>query len=386
MQKKMILNNVKIYDENTSVNIFVDGKKISHIEDRNKENNFDQKQLQLHFENAIAFPGLINSHDHLEFNLFSQFGDRLFNNYLQWSNYTSEKYKAEINKVLQIPLQLRILWGIYKNLLCGVTTVVHHGEKINVDNADINIFQDYHFLHSVGLEKKWKHKLNKPSSKKMFVIHVGEGIDEYAHKEIDKLIRWNIFKKEIVAVHGVAMDQQQARSFKALVWCPASNFFMLNETAKVNVLKNYLPIIFGTDSTLTADWNLWEHLRSAKKRSSISDSELFDMLTRTPAQVWGLKNYGAIKKDHVADIVIAENRSDNFFESDPENILLILKNGEIKLFDDKLLSQLESVNFIKKNYSEVSIKNSKKYVCGNLSGLITEIKKYYSEAKFPVNV
>ena len=172
MQKKMILNNVKIYGENNAVNIYVDGKMISHIEDSNKKNNADQKELQLHFENAIAFPGLINSHDHLEFNLFPQFGERLFNNYLEWSNCISEKYKTEINKVLQIPLQLRILWGVYKNLLCGVTTVVHHGEKITVDNAEIDIFQDYHFLHSVGLEKRWKYKLNKPSSKKFFVIHV----------------------------------------------------------------------------------------------------------------------------------------------------------------------------------------------------------------------
>jgi cytosine/adenosine deaminase-related metal-dependent hydrolase len=386
MRKKMILNNVKIYGESNDVNIFVEGKMISHIEAGNKENNSNQNELQLHFENAIAFPGLINSHDHLEFNLFPQFGDRLFNNYLQWSNCTSEKYKTEINKVLQIPMQQRVLWGIYKNLLCGVTTVVHHGVKIAVDNAEINIFQDYLFLHSIGLEKWWKYKLNKPSSKKIFVIHLGEGRDEYARKEIDKLICWNLFKKEIVAVHGVAMDQQQARSFKALVWCPASNFFMLNETAKIDMLKKYLPIVFGTDSTLTAEWNLWEHLRLAKRKSSIGDDELFNMLTTTPAQVWGLKDHGAIKKDHVADIVIAEKIQDNFSELNPEDILLILKNGEIKLFDKKLLSQLEAGNFNKKNYSEISIKNSKKYVHGNLPGLITEIKKYYSEAKFPVAV
>ncbi|HSZ84510.1 MAG TPA: amidohydrolase family protein [Puia sp.] len=382
----MILNNVRIYGENNAVNIFVDEKKISHIEDRNTKNNSNDKELQLHFENAMAFPGFINSHDHLEFNLFPQFGDRLFDNYLQWSNCTSAKYKTEINKVLQIPLQLRILWGMYKNLLCGVTTVVHHGEKITTDNAVIDVFQDYHFLHSVGLEKRWKYKLNKPSSKEKFVIHIGEGIDEYAHNEIDKLIRWNIFKKEIVAVHGVAMDQKQAKSFKALVWCPASNFFMLNETAKVDTLKNYLPIVFGTDSTLTANWNLWQHLRLAKKNSAVNDKELFNMLTETPAQVWGLKNHGAIKKDYVADIVIAENKNDSFSELNPENILLVFKDGEIKLFDEKLTVQLQQNNFNKNNFRSISINDSKKYVHGNLPELISEVKKYYPEAEFPVNV
>ncbi|HEY4876964.1 MAG TPA: amidohydrolase family protein [Puia sp.] len=382
----MILNNVNIYGENDAVNIYVDREMISQIEDRSKENNSNQKEFQLHFQNAVAFPGLINSHDHLEFNLFPQFGEKLFNNYLQWSNYTSKKYKTEINKILQIPLNLRILWGIYKNLLSGVTTVVHHGKKITVGNAEIDVFQDYNFLHSVGLEKKWKYRLNKPSSKKKFVIHIGEGRDEYAQKEIDQLIRWNLFNREIVAVHGVAMNAQQAKSFKALVWCPASNFFMLNETAKVDVLKNYLPIIFGTDSILTADWNLWEHLRLAKKKSSISDDELFNMLTTTPAQVWGLKNHGAIKKGYVADIIVIEDKHINFSELNPENILMVLKNGEIKLFDEKLLRQLELGNLNKKNYSKISIKNSKKYVHGNLPGLINEVKKYYPEAEFPVTV
>jgi adenine deaminase len=161
---------------------------------------------------------------------------------------------------------------------------------------------------------------------------------------------------------------------------------MLNGTAKVDILKNHLPIIFGTDSTLTADWNLWDHLRLAKEKSSISDDELFDMLTTTPAQVWDLKDHGAIKKDNVADIVIAENKNNDFFELNPENILLILKNGEIKLFDEKLLDQLGSESFNKKNYSKISIKNSKKYVHGDLPGLITEVKKYYPEAEFPVTV
>jgi adenine deaminase len=122
----------------------------------------------------------------------------------------------------------------------------------------------------------------------------------------------------------------------------------------------------------------------ARKRLSISDDELFNMLTTTPAQVWDLKDHGAIKKDHAADIVITENKNDNFFETDPENILLILKNGEIKLFDEKLLTELESENFNKKTYSKISINNSKKYVHGNLPGLITEIKKYYPEAEFPI--
>ena len=49
------------------------------------------------------------------------------------------------------------------------------------------------------------------------------------------------------------MDEQQATAFEALVWCPASNYFLLNTTAAVDKLKTKTSILFGTDSTLTSD-------------------------------------------------------------------------------------------------------------------------------------
>lgn len=384
----MILRNVKIYGENNAVNIFVDGAMIFHVSESNGENISKTDELQLHFDNAIAFPGLINSHDHLEFNLYPQLGDRLYNNYTEWGKYVLGKYKEEIDKISRIPLPLRVSWGMYKNLFCGVTTVVHHGEKIIVDESVIDVFQDYHFLHSIGFEKNWKYKLNKFSSEKLFVIHIGEGKDEYAKKEIDKVIRWNLFKKEIVAVHGVAMSAKQAKFFKALVWCPVSNFFMLDKTAKVDELKEHTQIIFGTDSTLTADWNLWKHLRIAKQNSSLSGKELFDMLTSTPAVVWGLHEKGFIRENYLADIVIAQNKNigNDFFDLNPEDILLILQKGEIKLFDEKLLEQLQREKFSVKEFSKIFINDSYKYVRGNLPALITEIRKYNSEIVFPVQI
>jgi cytosine/adenosine deaminase-related metal-dependent hydrolase len=384
----MILKNVKIYGESEALNIFVDGSTISHISNSNDENISNTNELQLHFENVIAFPGLINSHDHLEFNLYPQFGNRFYNNYAEWGKYVLGNYEEEIERISRIPLLLRVSWGLYKNLLCGVTTVVHHGEKIAIDENIIDVFQNYHFLHSVGFEKNWKYKLNKFSSKKPFVIHIGEGEDEYAQKEIDKLIRWNLFKKEIIGVHGVAMTAQQAKSFEALVWCPASNFFMLDKTAEVDKLKKYTQIIFGTDSTLTANWNLWNHLRLAKKKSSVSDKELFDMLTAKPASVWNLEKKGAIEENYVADIVVAQynNAAQNFFDLNPENILLVLREGEIKLFDEKLLEQLQRKNFSIDSFSRISINDTCKYVYGNLPELITEIKKYNSEVFFPVQI
>ncbi|WP_431200330.1 hypothetical protein ACQ86K_10855 [Mucilaginibacter sp. P19] len=103
--------------------------------------------------NAIAFPGLINSHDHLDFNLFPQLGNKTYESYTEWGKHIHRAYAVEIASVLKIPIALRERWGVYKNLLCGVTTVVNHGEKTTINDPLITIFDNCQSIHSVRFEK-----------------------------------------------------------------------------------------------------------------------------------------------------------------------------------------------------------------------------------------
>ncbi len=221
-------------------------------------------------------------------------------------------------------------------------------------------------------------------------MHAGEGTDEVSSREIDSIIRWNIFKKNIIAVHGVAMNKKQAAAFHALVWCPVSNFFLLNKTADAGRLMNSVPIVFGTDSTLTAGWNLWDHLRVARNQKMVTDHELMDMLTKVPVAVWGLENCYAIAAGQRADIVIAKkknasNEMDNFYALNPQDLLLVLHKGMIRLFDDSLYGELSVRGFAVKNFSRISVNGKGKYVEGDLTGLVEEIRKHHPGVRFPVS-
>src|SRR5450432_3765191 len=110
----MLLNNVTLTKEDKPVSINVSGGKIMSIENVNESVAFDN--INLHFTNAIAFPALINSHDHLDFNCFSPLGNRIYNNYTEWGNHIHATCKEEINTVLKIPQKIRVAWGMYKNL------------------------------------------------------------------------------------------------------------------------------------------------------------------------------------------------------------------------------------------------------------------------------
>ena len=384
----MILRNLHSITEDRVIDIHITGERVSGVENPDAMAAGDMPALN--FKDAIVFPGLINSHDHLDFNLFPQLGNCIYNNYVEWSHDIQKTNREEIDKVLKIPKQLRIRWGIYKNLLSGVTTVMNHGATLEVTNDLINVFQNCYSLHSILLEKHWKRRLLKPFRNNWpFAIHIGEGTDDKARKEIDTFIKWNLFKRKTIGIHGVAMNAEQARAFDALVWCPDSNYFLLGKTANIAALKNNTSILFGTDSTVSANWDIWEHLRAARKENALNDNELFHALTIDAAVVWGLGRVGRIEAGYEADVVIAKRKDglsgmNAFYALTPADILVVIKRGAIKLFDASLQEQLNAAGVDLGGYSKILMKGSEKYVWGNLPQLMADMKQYNPEANFPV--
>lgn len=409
----MLLNNVTIADSGRNVNIRLSDDKIAEVcptgdvgaaknspLERGRDGQRDSRgvlterkgnadDLQIYFTDAIVFPGLINSHDHLDFNLFPQLGNRKYNNYTEWGNYIHKEYKDEIAAVLKIPQALRSQWGMYKNLLCGVTTVVNHGSGSDIANKLVSIFDDKHDLHSVGFDKQWKLRLNNPLKRKLpVVIHAGEGTDAAANNEIDVLMRGNKLRRKMIAVHGVAMQPMQALNFNALVWCPESNYFLLDRTAPVDKLKLYTRLLFGTDSTLTGHWDIWQHIRLAHKTSLLNKQELYRALSRNAAEEWGL-NSGELSPNKDADIVVAKMKGDTspdnaFFDVTPADILLVIHKGQIRIADESIYPQINDK--LAAGYSKVNIGDSYKYVQGDMATLITSIQTYWPQAVFPVAV
>jgi len=385
----MWLHNVHIAGLRGSSRIRILDNKIKSVLPDNKTKQTNDNSPGIYFENAIAFPGFINSHDHLDFNVYPSLRSRLYVNYEEWGRDIHVQFADIIQQVLKIPLAFRIQWGVYKNLLNGVTTVVNHGALLQIPDKLITIYQECAVLHSVQFEKNWKWKLNRPFiGKTPFVIHTGEGTDEEAAREIDQLVRWNVFNRNIIGIHGVAMNEKQAPHFKALVWCPASNYFLLNNTAPVDSLRLKIPVIFGTDSTLTASWNLWDHFQLARKTGMVNDEDLLSMVTSIPAQVWGFRESGRIADNYLADITIVQKRNspnspESLFDAGQPDILLVMHHGKIILFDSNLLNQLTRAGIETGGFSRIYYDNRCKYVKEDLPALVQKIRQYYPGAEFP---
>ncbi|HXD77426.1 MAG TPA: hypothetical protein VN616_06440 [Puia sp.] len=379
----MRLNNLRLTGAEGLHDIWVDAGKFLAI----RPSGTGSGEVSLDFGGALAFPGLINSHDHLDFNLFPALGNKIYNNYTEWGRDIHTNNSADIQKILKVPQQLRTQWGVYRNLLNGFTTVVNHGEQLDIDRPPITVFQDCHCLHSVHFERHWKWKLNDPRrTGRPFAIHVGEGTDAVAKEEVDELIRWNLLRRPIVGIHGVAMTEQQAAAFHALVWCPVSNYFLLDRTAPVDRLSPVLPILFGTDSTLTGGWNAWDQVRFARDLRLIGDAGLMETLTTAPADAWGLHDRGRIEPGCSADLVIARIRPglaawEAFFAINSDDLLLVLHEGQIRLFDPLLLEPITEQGLTADDFQPACANG--KYVAGDLPALMKEIGSYCPDILFP---
>lgn len=157
------------------------------------------------------------------------------------------------------------------------------------------------------------------------------------------------------------------------------------------MLSKQIDIMLGTDSTLTANWNLWEQLRMARKEKMIPDKELLDMLTRIPARAWGLVGCGNIAEGCQADLVVAAgekgvNAMDRFFSLNPGDLLLVIHRGNIRMIDAALLDQTGLSGFENARFSKISMNGRLKYVEGDLPGLMNRISRYYPAVAFPVSI
>lgn len=334
----------------------------------------------------IGFPGLINAHDHLEFNLFPQLGAK-YSDYTQWGPDIHERYKDDIDRILKIPRLLRIQWGLLKNILNGVTTVVEHSRlHQHLESGHINIIGGFTYLHSLALEKRWRMKLNNPFTWLPVMAHIGEGVNQKAQDEIDVLIKSNFFKKKLIGVHGIAMDEEQAKHFEALVWCPDSNLFLYDNTASVDKLKSHTKVLFGTDSTLSASANLWEQLRLARKQQMLSDQELFDAVGASAAAVFRRPNIGITAEGKSADLVIAHKKYadpwESFYALNPSDIMAVIKAGRIICYDEEMQGRLANVRST--DFAAIQLGRSRKYLLKELANVIRSLEGMEVPLPLPV--
>ena len=70
-----------------------------------------------------------------------------------------------------------------------------------------------------------------------------------------------------------------------------------------------------------------------------------------------------------------------FFDTKPEDILMVIQQGNIRLFDESVYEQLAGTDL--SGYYKVKINGACKYIQSDVPALMKNIKQYYPGAVFP---
>jgi len=297
----------------------------------------------------LILPGLINCHDHLEFNLFPQLGRGAYPNAAAWAEDIYHPDRSPVKEHLAVPKAVRLAWGGLKNLLSGVTTVAHHNPydaAVFESGFPVRVVKRFAWAHSPRFSPDLVNKYQAAPMRWPFLIHAAEGTDASAAREIQELDQAGILSSRTVLIHGVGIACEGLKLLLrrrcSLVWCPSSNLFTLSQTVREEVLRSGLPIALGTDSALTCHGDLASEIKVARQESGLTPQDIYPMVTTQAARILRLnQGEGVIREHGIADVLAVPDRGQHPAEAlqDVYPALVILA-GKIQLVSTSLAARM----------------------------------------------
>ncbi|HEY7819238.1 MAG TPA: amidohydrolase family protein, partial [Vicinamibacteria bacterium] len=142
-------------------------------------------------------------------------------------------------------------------------------------------------------------------------------------------------RENTVLVHGVGLSPEDwstvHRAGAGLVWCPASNRFLLGRTAPIGAFFEREPdsrssVAIGTDSRLSGARDLLDELREARASANLEPADLMRMVTGNAAGLLRVPQAGRIAPGLPADLLIFPPLA-----RDAAEALLLLERRRIRL-------------------------------------------------------
>jgi cytosine/adenosine deaminase-related metal-dependent hydrolase/ubiquinone/menaquinone biosynthesis C-methylase UbiE len=310
----------------------------------------------LNLQGYVLLPGLVNSHDHLEFGLFPKLGRPAgtppYRNSTEWAKEIHQVYSGTIERYKQIPKTTQLWWGAIRNLLCGVTTVCHHNplyEDLSGCDFPVRVVSRFGWSHSVAFDPDLVKKFQGTPREHPFILHAAEGIDEESRNELSQLDQMHVLDERTVLVHGLASTAREIslinRRGASLVVCPTSNCFLFAKTLSRELLASVERIAVGSDSPITASGDLLDEVHYLHAEAGLEPKMIYSMITSSAAEIFHLRDgQGRIAECGVADLIAVRDQYDTPARAISQltfaDVNLVLLAGRVQIASAHLYARL----------------------------------------------
>lgn len=306
----------------------------------------------------LVFPGLINLHDHLTLNAIpnpATFGARP-NSYAWIEEFQPFFHEPSFAAARSRPERERAWHGGLKNLLAGTTVAVHHDPwcaAFDEPDFPLEVPRRVGWAHSLRLSGDYGPAVpaafHATPRGAPFFIHLAEGTDEVAGRELAELDVLGALGANTVLVHGTGLTPEDVVRVvtrgAGVVWCPASNLLTLGATLVPRPLVDAGRLALGTDSRFTGSRDLLAEMKVAAAQSDLTPREIVRIVTGDAARLLRRPDLGGFSPGQRADFVVLPDPGGDPWEAllraSRADLAAVVRGGRPRVVDPALAEWLD---------------------------------------------
>lgn len=327
---------------------------------------------------GVILPGLVNLHDHPEFNVFAPWEPprryerrstwRDSTEYKKivrepWANLTAQK----AGEPLLLPMMTR--YAEVRALIGGVTAIQGASAKYPdptealVRNVDRRLFGKQVARSAIDFGRESPDVRARRATQihdgavTAYYVHMAEGAagDPQSLAEYSDLKGASLLTSATVLIHASALGEADLGDVRdagaKLVWSPQSNLRLYGSTTlAAKVLALGIPLAIGADWQPSGSPSLLAELKVARRALAVQGlavepKELVRSVTSRAASIADLAGHiGSLEIGHMADLLVLERHHDdpwlNVVEATPSWVRLVTIGGDLAYGERRLIDQV----------------------------------------------